>query len=81
LNRAVKNTRKNVSEKAQKNSFSSHWIKFVNHIHKSKNTNYGDDVVTDASVTLEEEDLTDSDLGARSAVTDTTVSMSVVSEI
>jgi hypothetical protein len=62
LHRIVKNSRKTVSEKVQKNTFSSHWNKFVSHIHKSKNQNPGEDIATDASTTLE--DLTDSELGS-----------------
>lgn len=60
-----KNSRKNASEKIQRNSFASHWNKFVHHILKSKGSTNED--LTDISSVVED-------------LTDTTISMSVVSE-
>jgi hypothetical protein len=69
FNKNTKNTRKTV-EKMQKNTFASHWGKFVNNILKNKSG--GEEISTDLSTT--QEDMTDT-------ITDTTFSMSVVSEI
>jgi hypothetical protein len=66
LLRTQKNIRKLPTEKVQRNTFSSHWNKFVNHILKTKTQ--GEDLVTDDLSSVVED------------LTDTTISMSVVSE-
>lgn len=75
LSKTSKLSRKTCTEKVQRNSFSTHWNKFVNHILKNKTIS--DDIPTDASTALE--DLTDT---ITDTFTDTTaLSLSVVSEI
>jgi len=61
-----KNSRKSFSEKQNRNSFASHWSRFLSHVVRDRNVQ--DDISTDVSLNVE--DLTDTTSVSLSIVTD-----------